>query len=349
MSVQIFRFNTRGNKHESISVDGMCYRFDRATVQTYQKRFRCCDQSCNARVLFNSLSDFKLVGNHTNCTFDHHREFQSRKRRDIALNLLKLNMTESPQQIVDRVSERMKLTAAEKLSLKMFVVRKRNELLDVQEVSSDVLIIPPTLRVTLTPQTVDHPDNSFLMFDNVDDQEATARIIVFASSDMKFKASRATELFADGTYKVVPKKFATLYTIHTLVDDIPYPIYFCLLENEREETFMKLLNVIKPNLSSFGEGGVVHMDCQRSAMYAFQRTFHCEVRLCLFHINQALWRVVAKNGLAESYNNPNYPRLHAWVRRLMAFPFIKMERMMNTLKIVSNGWQSIRYMASNHS
>ena len=169
-------------------------------------------------------------------------------------------MTESPQQIVDGVSERMKLTAAEKSSLKMFVVRKRKELLDVQDVGSDVLVIPPTLRVTLTPQTVDHPDNSFLMFDNVDDEEATARIIVFASSDMKFKASRATELFADGTYKVVPKKFATLYTIHTLVDDVPYPIYFCLLENERGETFMKLLNVIKPNLSAFGEGCVVHMD-----------------------------------------------------------------------------------------
>ena len=59
---------------------------------------------------------------------------------------------------------------------------------------------------------------------------------------------------------------------------------------------MKLLNVIKPNLSSFGEGGVVHMDCQRSAMNAFQRTFHCEVRLSLFHMYQALWRVVVKTG-----------------------------------------------------
>ena len=67
-------------------------------------------------------------------------------------------------------------------------------------------------------------------------------------------------------------------------------------------------------------------------MNAFQRTFHCEVRLCLFHINQALWRVVVKNGLAESYNNTNCPRLHAWVRRLMAFPFIKMERMMSTFE-----------------
>ena len=211
-------------------------------------------------------------------------------------------------------------------------MRKRNELLDVQSVGSDDVIISPSLKVTLTPQTVENPDNSFLMFDNVDDQAASARIVVFASSDMKFKASLATELFADGTYRVVPRRFATLYTIHTLIDDVPYPIYFCLLENEREETFMKLCDVIKPNLTAFGEGCVVHMDCQRSAMNAFQRVFNCEVRLCLFHVNQALWRVVVKNGLAESYNNINYPHLHAWIRRLMAFPFIKRERMMNTFE-----------------
>ena len=95
---------------------------------------------------------------------------------------------------------------------------------------------------------------------------------------------------------------------------------------------MKLLDVIKPGLASFGEGCVVQMDCQRSAMNAFQRTFHCEVRLCLFHINQALWRVVVKNGLAECYNNTNYPRLHAWIRRLMAFPFIKQDRMATTFE-----------------
>ena len=143
----------------------------------------------------------------------------------MAFNLLKLNVTESPQQIVDRVSATMKLSTAEKLSLKMFVVRKRNELLGSKDVGSDNVVIPPSLRVTLTPPTADHPDNSFLLFDNGDDPTATARVLVFASSDIRFKASLATELFADGTYRVVPRTFATLYTIHTIIDDVPYPIY----------------------------------------------------------------------------------------------------------------------------
>ena len=328
MSIQVFDGHTRKDgRHESICVDGMCFRFDRASVQGYRKRFRCCDPCCSARVLFNSVTDFKLVESHANCTFDHQRECRSRKRRDVAFNLLKQNMTEAPHQIVDRVAATMELTPAEKQALKMFVSRKRNELLGAQDVGCDDVVIPPSLKVTLAPQTADHPDNSFLLFDNGDDPTAPARIIVFASSDMRFKASLATELFADGTYRVVPRKFATLYTIHTLIDNVPYPIYFCLLENEREETFMALLDVIKHDLSSFGEGCVVHMDCQRSAMKAFQRTFDCNVKLCLFHVNQALWRVVVKNGLAEYYNNTNFPRLHAWVRRLMAFPFIKRERM----------------------
>ena len=80
-------------------------------------------------------------------------------------------------------------------------------------------------------------------------------------------------------------------------------------------------------MRQFNENGVVHVDCQRSAMNAFRRTFGCKVKVCLFHINQALWRFVSSVGLATAYNNTNKPRLHSWVRRLMAFPFMKAEKM----------------------
>ena len=80
-------------------------------------------------------------------------------------------------------------------------------------------------------------------------------------------------------------------------------------------------------MTKFDASGVVHTDCQRSAINAFKWTFGCKVKLCLFHINQALWRYVSKVGLAPAYNDATRPRLHAWIRRLMAFPFMKSERM----------------------
>ena len=55
---------------------------------------------------------------------------------------------------------------------------------------------------------------------------------------------------------------------------------------------MRVLDVAKAHMRQFNENGVVHVDCQRSAMNAFRRTFGCKVKVCLFHINQALWRFV---------------------------------------------------------
>ena len=202
------------------------------------------------------------------------------------------------------------------------------ELLGRQSQDANDLVIPDHLRVTTTPISPEHPDNSFLLYDsNEKEQKAQSRILIFASADMLFKAGLATELFADGTYRIVPNGFATLYTIHTLVNGVPYPVFFCLTQDEREETFTSVLNVVKPHLKKFDESCVVHTDCQRSAVNAFRRTFGCKVKLCLFHINQALWRYVSKVGLAAGYNDTRHPRLHAWIRRLMAFPFMKSERM----------------------
>ena len=77
------------------------------------------------------------------------------------------------------------------------------------------------------------PDNSFLLFDNNEhEQDAPSRVLIFAYADMRFKASVATELFADGTDRFVPNGFATLYTVHSVIDGVPYPV-FCLTQNER--------------------------------------------------------------------------------------------------------------------
>ena len=116
-------------------------------------------------------------------------------------------------------------------------------------------------------------------------------------------AAHATVLFADGTYRAVSVGFGTLYTIHAVVDGVSFPVFFCLISNEKEELFVKTLETIKPFLTSFNQESTVHTDCQIWAIHAFHRIFHCNVRLCLFHINQALWRKISHVGLATDYND----------------------------------------------
>ena len=90
---------------------------------------------------------------------------------------------------------------------------------------------------------------------------------------------------------------------------------------------MSVLNMVKPHLKMFDENSVDHTDCQRSAINSFKQTFGCRVKLCLFHMNPALWRSVSKVGLAPGYNDVKHPQLHTWIRRLMGFPFMKRELM----------------------
>ena len=293
MSILVFHPHSLKEKHDSIAVDGFCFRFNRAHVKNYAQEFRCCDDKCPARVLFNSCDDFVVLHEHVVCQFDHQKELRSRKRLDKAFDLLQKNPTDAPHKIVEKVQLLIddELTANEKRSLRAFVTRKRRELLGSPSNDPKELIIPDHLRVTATPVSPDHPDNSFLLFDSNEHQkDAPSRILIFASADMRFKASMATELFADGTYRIVPNGFATLYTIHSVINGVPYPVFFCLMQNEQEKTFLRVLNVVKAHLSRFDANCVVHTDCQRSAINAFKLTFGCKVKLCLFHINQALWR-----------------------------------------------------------
>ena len=329
MSITVFKSHA-AKRHDSIAVGGYCFRFNRANVRGYAKEFRCCDDKCSARVLFNSPEQFVVAGDHTVCAFDHQRELRSRKRLAEAYEMLQKNLTEPSHKIIEKVQLLLdeEMTAEEKQSLRVFIGRKRAEILGRQSADANDLVIPDHLRVTATPISPEQPDNSFLLYDsNEHEPSAQSRFLIFASADMRFKASMATELFADGTYRIVPKGFATLYTIHSVVQGVPYPVFFCLTQNEREETFVRVLDVVKPYLKKFNAAGLVHTDCQRSAIKAFTRTFGCRVKLCLFHLNQALWRYVSKVGLASGYNDARRPRLHAWIRRLMAFPFVKRERM----------------------
>ena len=278
MTLVVFKKHSTKAKHDSIAVDGYCFRYSKPNVRGHAHEYRCCDDKCTARVLLNTTEDFLVVGDHANCMFDHQREFRSRKRLDIAFNLLDRHLTEPPHKIIEMVQVQVEtpMTEEEKQALRMFIMRKQTEILGKQSSDTNELVIPANLRVTSTPISPEHPDNSFLLFDsNENEESAQSRILIFASADMRFKASIATELFADGTYRVVPRGFATLYTIHSVIDGVPYPVFFRLTKDEWEETFMRMLSVVKPYLTKFDTSCVVHTDSQRSAINAFRRTFGC--------------------------------------------------------------------------
>ena len=76
---------------------------------------------------------------------------------------------------------------------------------------------------------------------------------------------------------------------------------------------------------SFNKDDVVRVDGQLAAINAFKDVFNCDVRICLFHQNQAVWKAVLRFGLAGAYNSISQPRLHIWIRRLLSLPFLPVD------------------------
>ena len=335
MAVLYPNHSSHGSKHDSLAFNGFCYRFSRnLSGSHYSTEYRCCDDRCSARVLYNTPDDIAVRGNHLSCKFDHRSELRRRERIKQALLILATSCSDQPSTIVRRVDETMNLNLKEKKSLTQFVSQRQKRMFGIEDAPIEVVEIPDVLRRTIRQRSVEHPDDTFLVFDSKVESSACCRILIFASKDMRDKAAHATVLFADGTYRVVTAGFATLYTIHTVVEGVSFPIFFCLIANEKEETFRIAFERVKPYLTSFNSECTVHTDCQIGAINAFQRVFHCNVRLCLFHINQALWRKISQAGLAKDYNDVKKPMLHAFLRFLMSVPFLPLSKIEPTFDFI---------------
>ena len=77
MTIAVFKPHSAKAKNDTVAVDGHCFRHSKANVRGYAHEYRCCDDTCTARVLLNSPDDFILIRDHSNCVFDHQREYRS--------------------------------------------------------------------------------------------------------------------------------------------------------------------------------------------------------------------------------------------------------------------------------
>ena len=232
--------------------------------------------------------------------------------------------TRRPCEIVRIVKESVPLSRREEASLTQFILRKTTTHTTQFPTSIADFVIPDELKHTIS-RNDDTGDSLFLLYDSYSEEPNKDRFIIFSSFSMRQRAQLAREVFADGTYRSVSNIFATLYSIHTIINGISYPIFFVLLSNEQKQTFKRVFTYIKTYMTRFDMTCTVHVDCQLAAIHAFSEVFHCRVQLCLFHQNQAVWRAVSKFGLAAPYNSTANVKLHVWIRRLLSLPFLPQE------------------------
>ena len=124
----------------------------------------------------------------------------------------------------------------------------------------DISVLPNNYQVT-------NRGDSFLLFDSgVGDVN---RLIIFATNDAIRLLATNPHWFMGGTFKVCPKLFFQIYTIHAMINHRIFPCVFALLPNKTEATYNRflteVLNALR-NIRNEPEGILV--DFEKAAMNA---------------------------------------------------------------------------------
>ena len=129
----------------------------------------------------------------------------------------------------------------------------------------------------------------------------------------------------DGTFKVAPRLFLQLLTIHVMLDGKVIPCVYCLMVSKSKISYKRVFRSIKDHTDHQHLPALqpitIMTDFEQAMMDAITEEFPgAQSRGCLFRYTQALWRKIQALGSQEDYNEGG--ELQDCCRQMMALPFL---------------------------
>ena len=225
----------------------------------------------------------------------HNHDISTRKpdARLVLKNIKELSHSNTPtvavattiQPITDNIATQLALPSEENLVRTAQRARKeRQEVLSVSPATRSFFEIPELFK-------------NFIRFDS--GQNDHERIILFGDPDMLRVLETSNFSLADGTYKVTPKTFYQLYSIHVSLSGIAPACIYAFLPNKTEKTYHRFLEALKI-LAPDSRPENILLDFEQAAVQAFQKNFP-ETKLsgCFFHLSQSFMRKIAELGFTR--------------------------------------------------
>ncbi|CAM1308478.1 Uncharacterised protein at_DN2091 [Pycnogonum litorale] len=115
--------------------------------------------------------------------------------------------------------------------------------------------------------------------------------------------------FCDGTFDSAPNDYQ-LYTIHVIAAGTrTIPVVYCLAKNKNRTTYDRIFTYLKDRRNDLAPVSVM-VDFEMAAIQSLRAAFPAtEVKGCLFHFGQCLWRKIQKLGLQQWYRESPTTRL----------------------------------------
>ncbi|XP_003742493.1 uncharacterized protein LOC100908453 [Galendromus occidentalis] len=128
----------------------------------------------------------------------------------------------------------------------------------------------------------------------------------------------------DGTFRVVPRLFLQLYSIHAFYKGQMQALVYFLLPDKSKATYNRVFAMLKEYALSVGkvfQPTTVQLDFEVVCLNAIQESFPgAGVKGCNFHFCQALWRKAQELGLQPYYGDRAVNRFLKCVAALSLVP-----------------------------
>lgn len=292
--------------------EGYRFKFAKRNVDD-SVSWRCLQSHCCGRIKI--MDDFITVITEHNHTPEPGKiealkaaiEMRERAEQDFC----------KPRQIIQNSTAGIALEAA--VHLPSYSASQRN-IERKRKITREPLQNPGTVRDIVIPQALQTTLRGmpFMLWDSgaVDPN----RILMFGSKENLDSLKTHQHWFIDGTFKVAPKLFFQVFTIHSLVEHKALPMVYALMTDKTEASYNRLFDGLK-NLQPALNPKSIMSDFEKASQNAVGQAFPAaEIVGCLFHLGQNLWRKVQQLNLANAYKNDENFRTH--VKMLLALSFV---------------------------
>jgi len=106
-------------------------------------------------------------------------------------------------------------------------------------------------------------------------------------------------IFIDGTFTLASSLFNQVFVILAKRAEYVFPVMYALLPNKRQETYDRLVGLIKTIWPLFNPTSI-SLDFEMAVINSVRQVFpRAELHGCLFHLTKSIRRQLSENGLLQ--------------------------------------------------
>jgi hypothetical protein len=159
--------------------------------------------------------------------------------------------------------------------------------------------------------------------------DAETGIIIFATtSNLALLCEDDVSVYGDGTFKVCPKFFHQVYTIHAFKNGIYVPCVFCILPSKSAGVYVTMFREIQALCFLHGLSlniDRIHLDFEKAVHQAAKEVWpQIVIKGCLFHLRQAWWRKIVNVRLRDDYKD-SASLTSTWLKRFFGLCYLSPE------------------------